>query len=187
MTLSLEGDANDYVGKGLSGGKIIVYPSEQSTFVPEENTIIGNIAFYGATSGEAYIRGLAGERFCVRNSGVRAVVEGIGGHGCEYMTGGIVAVLGPVGRNFAAGMTGGIAYVFTEDLNTFNQQCNQETIDIEPLVDDVEIEELRELIYNHSQYTGSSRASYFLSHWPDNLFKWVKVIPKEYKKIHQLN
>lgn len=187
MTLSLEGDANDYVGKGLSGGKIIVYPSEQSTFVPEENTIIGNIAFYGATSGEAYIRGLAGERFCVRNSGVRAVVEGIGGHGCEYMTGGIVAVLGPVGRNFAAGMTGGIAYVFTEDLNTFNQQCNQETIDIEPLVDDVEIEELRELIYHHSQYTGSSRASYFLSHWPDNLFKWVKVIPKEYKKIHQLN
>ena len=118
MTLTLEGDANDYVGKGLSGGKIIVYPPRGATFVAEENVIIGNVAFYGATSGEAYIRGMAGERFCVRNSGVNAVVEGVGDHGCEYMTGGRVVVLGPTGRNFAAGMSGGIAYVLDDETRT---------------------------------------------------------------------
>src|SRR5207244_12212943 len=132
MTLTLEGDANDYVGKGLSGGKIIVYPPRGSTFVAEENVIIGNVAFYGATAGEAYIRGLAGERFCVRNSGVNAVVEAVGDHGCEYMTGGRVVVLGPPGRNFAAGMSGGIAYVLDE-AGDFRRNCNLEMVQLLPL------------------------------------------------------
>ena len=130
MTLELEGDANDYFGKGLSGGKIIVYPPAGSTFCAEENIIIGNVAFYGATGGEAYIRGMAGERFCVRNSGVHAVVEGVGDHGCEYMTGGRVVVLGRTGRNFAAGMSGGVAYVLDED-GTFAGRCNYEMVDLE--------------------------------------------------------
>ena len=132
ITLELEGDANDYVGKGLSGGKIIVYPPKQATFVPEENIIIGNVALYGATSGEAYFRGLAGERFAVRNSGAIAVVEGVGDHGCEYMTGGRVVVLGRTGRNFAAGMSGGIAYVL-DVTGTFSARCNREMVDLEPL------------------------------------------------------
>lgn len=187
VTLSLEGDANDYVGKGLSGGKIIVRPSEKSIFIPEENTIIGNVAFYGATSGEAYIRGLAGERFCVRNSGVNAVVEGIGDHGCEYMTGGSVVVLGSVGKNFAAGMSGGTAYIYAEDLEAFHKQCNKELVDIDPLTDQEDVRKLKQLIENHYQYTNSSRASYILNHWEENLSKWVKVIPKEYKRILQLN
>ena len=134
MTLELEGDSNDYIGKGLSGGKIIVYPPAGSTFAPEENIIIGNVAFYGATSGEAYIRGVAGERFCVRNSGMKAVVEGVGDHGCEYMTGGRVVVLGRTGRNFAAGMSGGLAYVIDWD-GDFKRKCNQEMVDLEPLED----------------------------------------------------
>src|SRR6202011_176858 len=139
ITLVLEGDANDYVGKGLSGGKIIVYSPEGSTFQPSENVIIGNVAFYGATSGEAYIRGLAGERFCVRNSGVRAVVEAIGDHGCEYMTGGRVVVLGATGKNFAAGMSGGIAYVLDED-DTFHLRCNQEMVRLFEVRDAEELE-----------------------------------------------
>ncbi|MBP1932787.1 glutamate synthase large subunit [Ammoniphilus resinae] len=187
VTVTLEGDANDYIGKGLSGGKIIVTPSTKSIFKPEENTIIGNVAFYGATSGEAYIRGLAGERFGVRNSGVQAVVEGIGDHGCEYMTGGCVVVLGPVGKNFAAGMSGGIAYVFAEDLEEFRQQCNLGLIDLDPLEEDEDKAKLRKLIQNHYDYTGSTRAASMLHHWKENLSKWVKVIPKEYKRILQLN
>ncbi len=185
VKLSLKGDANDYVGKGLSGGKIIVNPSEKSILEPEENTIIGNVAFYGATSGEAYIRGLAGERFCVRNSGVKAVVEGVGDHGCEYMTGGRVIVLGTVGKNFGAGMSGGIAYVYANDIQGFAKLCNKEMVELDPLVDQREISEVKQLILNHYHYTSSSRASYILHHWNENLTKWVKVIPKEYKRVVQ--
>src|SRR5881396_3310866 len=141
MTLELEGDANDYFGKELSNGKIILYPPEGSTFAPEENIIVGNVGFYGATSGEAYIRGRAGERFCVRNSGVRAVVEGVGDHGCEYMTGGRVVVLGPTGRNFAAGMSGGIAYVLDEQ-GDFNSRVNKEMVHLEQLEENYEMNEL---------------------------------------------
>ncbi|WP_449540503.1 glutamate synthase large subunit [Ferdinandcohnia sp. Marseille-Q9671] len=184
MSLALEGDANDYVGKGLSGGKIIVYPGENSIFVPEENTIIGNTAFYGATSGEAYIRGLAGERFAVRNSGMKAVVEGIGDHGLEYMTGGIVAVLGSVGKNFAAGMSGGTAFIFTEDYEQFHTNCNHMQVDIDPMEKEDQLQ-LRGLVEKHFTLTGSTKASYILNHWDQLLTKWVKVIPKEYKKILQ--
>ena len=157
MTFSLEGDANDYLGKGLSGGKIIVYPPAGSTFVPEENIIIGNVAFYGATSGEAYIRGMAGERFCVRNSGVNAVVEAVGDHGCEYMTGGRVVVLGPTGRNFAAGMSGGIAYVLDER-GDFARDVNRQMVGIGKLEDPAEIAEVRAMIERHLAYTQSARA-----------------------------
>ena len=150
MTFILEGDANDYLGKGLSGGKIIVYPPEGSTFVPEENIIIGNVALYGATQGEAYIRGMAGERFCVRNSGVNAVVEAVGDHGCEYMTGGRVVVLGSTGRNFAAGMSGGVAYVLDE-AGDFALRCNQQGVALERLEDPAEIEEIRLMIQRHGQ------------------------------------
>src|SRR5207247_5072476 len=144
MTFILEGDANDYVGKGLSGGKIIVFPQEQSTFVPEENIIVGNVALYGATSGEAYIRGMAGERFAVRNSSVTAVVESIGDHGCEYMTGGRVIVLGPVGRNCAAGLSGGVAYVLDE-AGDFSRRCNRQMVGPEKLEVADEIERLWKL------------------------------------------
>lgn len=185
VTLSLEGEANDYVGKGLSGGKIIVYPPEKSIFVPEENTIIGNTAFYGATSGEAYIRGFAGDRFAVRNSGMKAVVEGIGDHGLEYMTGGLVAILGPIGKNFAAGMSGGTAYVFTENSDNFHKHCNHTLIDVDQL-EEQDQQELYELLSNHYKYTGSTKASQLLSQWKDNVTNWVKVIPKEYKKVLQL-
>ncbi len=182
ITLTLEGDANDYIGKGLSGGKIIVYPPAQSTFVPEENIIIGNVAFYGATSGEAYIRGVAGERFCVRNSGVRAVVEGVGDHGCEYMTGGRVVVLGSTGRNFAAGMSGGIAYVLDED-GTFPNRCNMEMVLLEKLEDAEEIKEVKGLIEQHLNHTQSEVARRILDHWETLLPKFVRVIPKDYKRM----
>src|SRR5207244_4023044 len=156
MTLTLEGDANDYVGKGLSGGKIIVYPPKASTFVAEENVIIGNVAFYGATSGEAYIRGMAGERFCVRNSGVNTVIEAVGDHGCEYMTGGRVVVLGAAGRNFAAGMSGGIAYVL-DVTGDFPGRCNMAMVGLEKLEDPQEMAEVRGMIERHVRYTGSER------------------------------
>ncbi len=185
VTLTLEGEANDYVGKGLSGGKIIVKPSAKSGFVPEENTLIGNVAFYGGTSGEAYILGLAGERFCVRNSGVHAVVEGIGDHGCEYMTGGRVAVLGAVGKNFAAGMSGGIAYVFAEDYESFYKNCNRDLVFLEPLDKGKEVNDLKQLIQKYLNYTNSSRAKYILQRWNELLPIWVKVIPKEYKRAVQ--
>jgi glutamate synthase (ferredoxin) len=184
MTFTLEGDANDYVGKGLSGGKIIVYPAAGSTFVPEENIIIGNVALYGATAGEAYIRGMAGERFCVRNSGVTAVVESVGDHGCEYMTGGRVVVLGPAGRNFAAGMSGGIAYVLDE-AGDFPRRCNMQMVGLEKLEDTDEIEEVWKMIQRHQTYTCSDRAAKILAGWNQYVPKFVKVMPKDYKRVLQ--
>ena len=182
ITLILAGDSNDYIGKGLSGGKIIVYPPEGSTFVPEENIIIGNVAFYGATGGEAYIRGMAGERFCVRNSGVHAVIEAIGDHGCEYMTGGRVVVLGPTGRNFAAGMSGGIAYVL-DATGDFDRRCNQEMVFLERLEDTQEIKEVETMIGRHAEYTNSERARAILASWEAMVPKFVKVMPKDYKRM----
>jgi glutamate synthase (ferredoxin) len=182
VTMKLEGDSNDYIGKGLSGGKIVVVPPKESTFVPEENVIIGNVAFYGATSGEAYIRGSAGERFCVRNSGVYAVVEAVGDHGCEYMTGGRVAVLGPTGRNFAAGMSGGIAYVLDEK-GDFKKRCNQEMVLLETMENEEDIQELKGMIERHVLYTGSELGEKVLANWDDMVKKFVKVIPKDYKVV----
>ncbi len=182
LTLELEGDANDYFGKGLSGGKIIAYPPRESTFKAEENIIIGNVAFYGATSGEAYVRGMAGERFCVRNSGVHAVVEGVGDHGCEYMTGGRVVVLGRTGRNFAAGMSGGIAYVLDED-GTFARRCNREMVDLEAVEDAAEMAELEAMIRRHMEYTDSPVAKRLLTQWPDVVRQFVKVMPRDYKRM----
>jgi len=184
VTLELEGDSNDYIGKGLSGGKIIVYPPEGSTFAPEANVIIGNVAFYGATSGEAYIRGVAGERFCVRNSGLKAVVEGVGDHGCEYMTGGSVVVLGSTGRNFAAGMSGGLAYVIDWD-GAFERKCNQEMVDLEALCDPVEIAEVKAMIHTHAELTGSLLAYRVLGNWDETLPHFVRVMPKDYKRMLQ--
>ena len=188
MTLELEGDGNDYFGKGLSGGKIIAYPPYGSTFKAEDNIIIGNVAFYGATSGEAYIRGMAGERFCVRNSGMQAVIEGVGDHGCEYMTGGRVVVLGRTGRNFAAGMSGGIAYVLDEepvDGVWFNQRANLEMVELGELEDEEECAEVREMIQRHYAYTNSEVARRVLSEWDEYLSKFVKVMPKDYKRMLQ--
>lgn len=184
VTLELEGDANDYLGKGLSGGKIIVYPPKASTFAAEDNIIIGNVAFYGATSGEAYISGIAGERFCVRNSGVNAVVEAVGDHGCEYMTGGKVVVLGPTGRNFAAGMSGGIAYILDEAGN-FATRCNTSMAGLETLEDPEEINEVYQLIQNHVTYTGSRKGRWVLDHWDELRPKFVKVMPRDYKRVLQ--
>ncbi len=182
MTLILEGDANDYLGKGLSGGEVIVYPPEGSTFAPEENIIIGNVAFYGATSGQAFIRGMAGERFCVRNSGVHAVVEAVGDHGCEYMTGGRVVVLGTTGRNFAAGMSGGIAYVLDEK-GDFPSRCNLQMVQLEKLVKDDEIEDVRRLVRRHGELTRSQRAFKVLALWDQLVLRFVKVMPKDYKRV----
>ena len=182
VTLELEGDANDYYGKGLSGGRMILYPPEGSTFVPRDNIIVGNVAFYGATNGEAFIRGMAGERFCVRNSGVRAVVEAVGDHGCEYMTGGRVVVLGPTGRNFAAGMSGGVAYVFDED-GSFHTRCNQDMSDLEPLSDAEEIGEVRTMVERHAEYTDSALAREMLAGWDRMVDRFVKVMPRDYRKI----
>ena len=184
VTLELEGDSNDYIGKGLSGGKIIVYPPEGSTFAPEENIIIGNVAFYGATSGEAYIRGMAGERFCVRNSGLKAVVEGVGDHGCEYMTGGRVVVLGRTGRNFAAGMSGGIAYALDWE-GDFARRCNREMVELEALEDAAEVDEVRGMIHTHAELTGSLLAYRVLARWDEFRPRFVKVIPKDYKRMLQ--
>jgi glutamate synthase (NADPH/NADH) large chain len=180
LTLEIEGDANDYFGKGLSGAKLVIYPSLEAGFVPEANSIIGNVAFYGATSGEAYIRGKAGERFCVRNSGANVVVEGIGDHGCEYMTGGRVVVLGDTGRNFGAGMSGGIAYVW-DVRGTFAQQCNPEMIDLDPL-DEHDEAELRGLLDQHFQLTRSTVANFVLADFDNQVGRFVKVFPKDYKK-----
>ena len=183
VTLELEGDANDYFGKGLSGARLVVYPSSQAGFVPEENIIIGNVAFYGATSGSAYIRGKAGERFCVRNSGVLAVVEGVGDHGCEYMTGGRVVVLGDTGRNFAAGMSGGIAYVYDVKGN-FASMCNKEMVDLDPVNND-DVTELKTMIENHFRNTGSTVAKFILNDFENQLKNFVKVFPRDYKKVLQ--
>ena len=183
ITLELEGDANDYFGKGLSGAKLIVYPSRQASFIPEENIIIGNVAFYGATSGEAYIRGKAGERFAVRNSGAEVVVEGVGDHGCEYMTGGIAVILGSTGRNFAAGMSGGIAYVY--DVNgQFEKMCNKEMIDLDAL-DAEDALVLNKMIAKHHDFTSSTVAKFVLDDFENQLKNFIKVFPKDYKKVLQ--
>ncbi|BAV04628.1 glutamate synthase (NADPH/NADH) large chain [Filimonas lacunae] len=179
VTLELEGDANDYFGKGLSGAKLVVYPHKQASFTPEDNIIIGNVAFYGATSGEAYIRGKAGERFCVRNSGATVVTEGVGDHGCEYMTGGTVVILGPTGRNFGAGMSGGIAYVY-DVTGTFASRCNKEMIDLDPLSHDDALQ-LKEFISQHYAHTGSTVAQFVLSDFEAQLQHFVKVFPRDYK------
>lgn len=182
ITLILEGDANDYLGKGLCGGTIIVYPPAGSDFAAEENVIVGNVTLYGATAGEAYIRGLAGERFCVRNSGATAVVEGVGDHGCEYMTGGLVVVLGRVGRNFAAGMSGGIAYVLDER-GDFSSRCNQDMVDLEPLEDTMEIQQVQTMIRRHWEATNSALAQRILARWEETLPKFVKVFPRDYRRM----
>ena len=182
VTLSLEGDANDHVGKGLSGGKIIIAPHAEAKFNPHENIIIGNVAFYGATSGEAYISGIAGERFCIRNSGVNAVIEGVGDHGCEYMTGGTVVILGRTGRNFAAGMSGGVAYVLDMD-GDFATYCNKEIVLLEPLEAINDSMLVKKMILNHAEYTGSMIAKDILANWEKYQPKFVKVIPKDYKIV----
>lgn len=179
MSLELEGDANDYIGKGLSGGKIMVYPPKTSDFEPAKNILIGNVAFYGATSGEAYINGIAGERFCVRNSGVNAVVEGVGDHGCEYMTGGKVVILGKTGRNFAAGMSGGVAYI----LDFEEIYCNKSLILMEKITSEKELKEIREMIRKHVAHTGSPLGRKVLDDWADYAPRFTKIIPKDYKKM----
>lgn len=181
ITIELEGDANDYVGKGLSGGKIIVYPPKSSTFKPEENILIGNVALYGAIQGEAYFRGMAAERFCVRNSGARAVIEGVGDHGLEYMTGGRAVILGPTGRNFAAGMSGGVAYVY-DPKDKLLMNCNTEMVELEDMEDAADIAELKQLIENHQRYTGSTVAEAILTYWNKSLTHFVKVMPTDYKR-----
>ncbi|MFA9387861.1 MAG: glutamate synthase subunit alpha, partial [Methyloceanibacter sp.] len=208
VTLDLVGEGNDYVGKGLSGGRIIVRPPEESAIVPEKSIIVGNTVLYGAVGGECYFRGVGGERFCVRNSGAIAVIEGTGDHCCEYMTGGVVTVLGPTGRNFAAGMSGGIAYVLDED-GDFEQRCNMAMVDLEPVPSEDQILErrrhqggdmeshglvdltdmtrfdekrLHQLIVNHLHYTGSTRARDILNNWAEYLPKFVKVMPVEYRR-----
>jgi glutamate synthase (NADPH/NADH) large chain len=181
VTMELEGDANDYFGKGLSGAKLIAYPSANAGFIPEENIIIGNVAFYGATSGTAYIRGKAGERFAIRNSGVHAVVEGVGDHGCEYMTGGRIVVLGDTGRNFAAGMSGGIAYVY-DVKGSFITVCNTEMVDLHE-VSELDYTELRQMIENHFQYTQSSVAKFIIDDFDNQLRNFIKVFPIDYKRV----
>jgi len=182
ISITVEGDANDYVGKGLSGGKIIIYPPKNSTFIAEENIIAGNVNLYGATGGEAYIRGIVAERFAVRNSGALAVVEGIGDHGCEYMTGGRVVVLGKTGRNFGAGMSGGVAYIIDSD-GEFSNMCNMETFALEKLTSAFDVAELKTLIENHKDYTDSPVAKRILENWEEYLPQFVKVMPSDYKRV----
>jgi glutamate synthase domain-containing protein 3 len=184
VTLEVEGDANDFVGKGLSGGRVIIYPPKNSVFAAEENILLGNVALYGATSGDAYFRGIAAERFCVRNSGARTVVEGVGDHGCEYMTGGRVVILGETGRNFAAGMSGGIAYIW-DPKNRFAANCNAEMVDLDDLETDVDVAELRQLIENHLAFTESTVAASILAKWNESVGQFVKVMPKDYKRVLQ--
>jgi glutamate synthase (ferredoxin) len=180
MTMRLEGDANDYFGKGLSGGRLIAFPPAAATFVAEENILVGNVALYGATSGEAFVRGLAGERFCVRNSGAHVVVEGVGDHGCEYMTGGVVVVLGRTGRNFAAGMSGGVAYV-RDETGRFAGRCNRQMVDLEPLSGEDAVT-LKALVERHVAETGSGLGARILADWTASLAQFVKVMPREYKR-----
>jgi glutamate synthase (NADPH) large chain len=183
VTLTLEGDANDYVGKGLSGGRIVVYPPEGSTIKADENIIVGNVVLYGATSGEVFFNGMAGERFAVRNSGATAVVEGVGDHGCEYMTRGLVVVLGRTGRNFAAGMTGGIAYVLDETGEFALLRCNRAGVDLESLSDPADVSLVQGLIAKHLELTHSPRARWVLDNWETLVSKFVKVFPHEYKRV----
>jgi glutamate synthase (NADPH) large chain len=183
VTLSLEGEANDYVGKGISGGRLIIYPPRDSRFVPEENILIGNVCLYGATSGEVFVNGMAGERFAVRNSGAVAVVEGVGDHGCEYMTRGLVVVLGRTGRNFAAGMTGGIAFVLDQAGDFSAVRCNHTEVDLEPVTESADIETLYRLIKRQGELTGSPQAKWIIENWELTLSKFVKVFPHEYKRV----
>ncbi len=183
ITLTLEGEANDYVGKGLSGGRIVMYPPRGSSFLPEESVLLGNVALYGATSGEVFLSGVAGERFAVRNSGATAVVEGVGDHCCEYMTKGLVVVLGSCGRNFAAGMSGGIAFVFDEGGSFVQKRCNQASVDLEPLTETQDVFTLRALITRHRDLTGSPRAGWILDNWRESLSRFVKVFPHEYRRV----
>jgi len=181
VTMRLYGDANDYFGKGLSGGRLVVRPPESSPFAAEEQIIAGNVILYGATGGEVFIRGQVGERFCVRNSGATAVVEGVGDHGCEYMTGGVVLVLGPTGRNFAAGMSGGIAYVYDPG-RTFGQRVNLELVEVEPL-DPADAFSVRALVERHGVETESAVAARLLEHWDTEVLEFVKVMPRDYRRI----
>jgi glutamate synthase (NADPH/NADH) large chain len=181
ITMRLTGDTNDYLGKGLSGGRLIVRPPESSPFVAEDQVIAGNVIAYGATAGEIYLRGVVGERFCVRNSGVMAVVEGVGDHGCEYMTGGRVVVLGATGRNFGAGMSGGIAYVFDRN-NDFDRKVNYEMVEVEQLDDD-DRAFLRNALTRHLEYTGSATADRMLRSWNIEVSKFRKVMPSDYKRV----
>jgi len=181
LTMTVNGNTNDYLGKGLSGAKLVIKVPEGSTLVPEDNVIIGNVALYGATAGRAYINGRAGERFCVRNSGAKAVVEGIGDHGCEYMTGGIAIILGEVGRNFGAGMSGGIAYVFDEK-DTFHRKCNTQALNLLKVDEEKDIKQLRDLIESHYNATSSPLAQRILENWETCLPKFIKVFPEEYRQ-----
>jgi len=182
ISITLEGDANDFVGKGLSGGKLIIYPPKESSFAAEDNILLGNVALYGATSGEAYFSGIAAERFCVRNSGATVVVEGIGDHGCEYMTGGKAVILGRTGRNFGAGMSGGEAFIY-DPHSEFEKKCNLDTFNIEVLEEEKDIKDLKQLILNHQKYTDSKVAKDILSDWDLQLKKFVKVMPTDYKRV----
>ncbi|MCI0439369.1 MAG: glutamate synthase subunit alpha, partial [Chloroflexi bacterium] len=182
VTMYVEGDANDYFCKGLSGGRVIIRPPQESTFVPEENILVGNVVLYGATGGQAFIRGIAGERFAVRNSGAEAVVEGVGDHGCEYMTRGKVVVLGPTGRNFAAGMSGGEAFVLDER-GRFESLCNTQMVGLEKVVEEQDIAALHRLVSEHYRYTGSANAKRVLESWDDMLPKFVKIMPHDYKRV----
>ncbi|MGD0095473.1 MAG: glutamate synthase large subunit [Terracidiphilus sp.] len=183
VTLELEGDANDYMGKGLSGGRLIAYPPKTSSFLPEESILVGNVVLYGATSGEVFLNGIAGERFAVRNSGAIAVVEGVGDHGCEYMTNGTVVVIGKTGRNFAAGMSGGRAFVYDDRGDFTARRCNKTSVDLEPLVSDEDVAEVRGLLARHRDLTGSPRAAWILENWADAQPRFIKVFPHEYKRV----
>jgi len=185
LFMKIVGTANDYFGKGLSGATLIAQVPEKATFVPDENVIIGNVALYGATSGEAYINGIAGERFCVRNSGAKAVVEGIGDHGCEYMTGGIALILGEFGRNFAAGMSGGIAYLYSENGIFDEKKFNLEMVELENLMES-DLETVQMLLQNHVDYTKSPKAKQILEGWPKSSKKFIKVMPTDYKRALEM-
>ena len=182
VTLEVEGDANDYVGKGLSGGRLIIYPPKASRFVAEEQVLIGNVALYGATAGECFFRGLAAERFCVRNSGAHTVIEGVGDHGCEYMTGGMVVVLGPTGRNFAAGMSGGTAYVY-DPAGSFSSHCNTDMVELERVEERGDVDALKALIDKHAIYTGSTKANALLDDWAASVSAFIKVMPTDFKRV----
>jgi glutamate synthase (ferredoxin) len=182
LTLELVGDSNDYFGKGLSGGKLVVYPPKGAPFKAEDNIIIGNVALYGATSGQAFISGVAGERFCVRNSGATAVVEGVGDHGCEYMTGGCAVILGPTGKNFAAGMSGGVAYVLDENRDLYTK-LNKELVSSEEISSKYDVMELKELISEHVKYTNSEKGKEILDNFSEYLPKFKKIMPHDYKRM----
>jgi glutamate synthase (NADPH/NADH) large chain len=182
LTIELDGDANDYVGKGLCGGRLIIYPPKNSSFKAEENIIIGNVALYGATSGYAFFRGMAAERFCVRNSGANTVVEGVGDHGCEYMTGGCAVILGPTGRNFAAGMSGGTAYVW-DPKGEFPARCNPGMVDLESVSDEADLQQLKSLVSMHLETTGSTVAEGLLARWGEAVGEFVKVMPTDLKRV----